>query len=711
MAKRAWLSIQNAASGGDAAEIMIYDRIGKDFLGDGGIAAKEFGEALAQIPKGRSIRCRINSIGGNVWDGMAIYSLLKERREQVMCIVDGVAASIASVIACAGKRTVMPKNALMMVHAPYSFCEGDAAKMRAMADRLEAHKKAICSVYAEKTGKSDAEIAAVMDAGEKWFTGEEAKAFGLCDDCTEEEAAMNAATDFDFSQFRCVPAVLRGKPGNQAAGWQTPGRAEERDSMNKNAILNLLKEHGMEVPSDATDEVILAKLAELGTKAKEVQAAASSPQLTDLENKLKDITTALDNERRATVTAAVQACIDEARIPAESKDKWVTRALADQTVLDDLRKLPSKPPGAAPLMGGLEVLSEDSRNVVKAMTQHLAKPGDVAGIIGGAPVRNVAIGSIYRKERERLLPVLNAGTNTISSDLKRVLILNEIVRAFALRVLPLRAFATVFENVALQGTDEVVVPYYPLRADASTDWNASNGYVFSGTNEVSSVKVTVNKRKYQPIDFTSNEFRRQPFLDLVRFRTMNAEKLGYDVLIDILSEVTLANYGAAVYDGGADAFDSDDIADLYGIANDLNWPEAGRSLIVNTAHDTALKKDPSYKLALNIGGTEIIRTGKVPNIGGFDYYYMPNFPTNSEKLAGVMAHASALAVATAPVDPAPGVRDQLMAYETVTDAATGITMNYRAWGDPQMDKQYETIETAYGYKKLLAAALKRICTP
>lgn len=354
----------------------------------------------------------------------------------------------------------------------------------------------------------------------------------------------------------------------------------------------------------------------------------------------------------------------------------------------------------------IQIVNPDVQNVLTEL-ENIAKLGRYQQT-SNAPARAAAVGSLYGEHRERILPVLNAGTNTISADLKRVAILQETIRAFALRLLPLRLFSTVFNNVPLQGTDEITVPYFPLRTDASNNWNAANGYVFSGTTNTQAKKITVDKRKYQPLDYSSETFRRQPGFNVAALGAMNAERLAADVLFDVLSIVTESNFGPAVKSIDPAGYVSDDVVDLQTAANDLNWPETGRGLIVNTAVDGALKKDNAFKLALNIGGTEVIRGGQLPNVFGFQYAYMPNFPTNSENLIGMITFASAILAAFSPVEPAAGVRSRLIAYDVVTDPQTGISMNYRHWGDPQMDKDYEVIETAYGFEAGETAALRRL---
>ena len=316
------------------------------------------------------------------------------------------------------------------------------------------------------------------------------------------------------------------------------------------------------------------------------------------------------------------------------------------------------------------------------------------------------------ERRNFISAVLNTTTTvTIDSALKRVAILNETIRAFATRILPLRLFATAFQNVPLQGTDEIVVPYYPLQTATSTDWNAADGYAFADTVTSSMKKITVNKRKYQSVDFGSDTLRRQPAFNAARLGTMNAEKLAVDVINDVLSAVTASAFGSAALTCAAAAITSDDIATLAGACNAAHWPDAGRGLIVDSAVNTALMKDESYKLAVNIGGTEVVRGGRLPMLSGFEYAWMPSLPTNSEKLIGFACFMSGILAAFCPVEPSPEVRNALSAYEIVTDPASGISLNYRAWGDADLDRSKQVIECAYGYVAGEAAAIKRICTP
>jgi ATP-dependent protease ClpP protease subunit len=695
-----WFTVKNEATA-PSAEILIYDKIGKDWWSNDGIAAKDFNESLKGIPADREITCRINSVGGNVWDGMAIYSMLHARKDKVTCHVEGVAASISSVIACAGKKLVMPKNSLLMMHPPSALPQDslNAQQCRDLATKLDVHAKAIASVYASKTGKSEEEMLAKVNSGETWMSGEDAKDFGLCDEVSDEIVMTAQVKDFDFSQFRAVPGSLRSK---QAVN-------NKEIIMNKDEMVALLRERGVTVANDATDAWIKDEVKKLTAKPAATPPtpapANNVPQnVIDLQNQVTQINNQLAAEKKTRIEAIINGLVTECRVTAAEAPKAILRAVADETYLDELRNRPAVLPGSEPVRAGLQVLGEDVRNVIKGIEKHVVT-GPRA--VENATERGAAIGAIYAKEREKIIQVLNAGTNTISADLKRVAILQETIRAFATRLLPLRLFSTVFGNVPLQGTDEVVVPYFPLQTAASTDFVQANGYVFAGATNSSSKKITVNKRKYQPLDYSSNDFRRQPYFDAVRLGAMNAEKLGVDVLMDILSVVTLANFGAAAKTLATASWTSDDIVDMMGACNDAMWPDAGRSFIMTSALNTVLQKDNNYQLAINIGGTEVIRGGKLPNISGFDVAWMPNLPANGQNLIAFAAFASAILSAFAPVDPAAGVRQQLLAYEVATDPATGISFNYRHWGNPDADVDREVIECAYGYAAGEAAAIKR----
>jgi hypothetical protein len=303
-------------------------------------------------------------------------------------------------------------------------------------------------------------------------------------------------------------------------------------------------------------------------------------------------------------------------------------------------------------------------------------------------------------------PIVNDGTNTIATDLKRVAFSKNVMRAFRKRAVAFKIFSTGFNNVALEGTDEMAVPYYPLTTDASADFDPATGYTFGDTS-TSSVTVTINKRKYQSLSFSSAEKARQPNLNPELLASLKGEKLALDVWADVLSAVTLANFGAAVKTQAASAYTSNDLADLKTVADKAQWPEAGRGLVVSSDIDNQLLKDDSFKITFAFGSSSAIQEGQLVRVSGFDYVSNPNIPSNSENLIGFLAHKAAIAVGFSPIKPTLEVA-RLASYELITDEETGLTLEYRRWGSADFDSTREVIECNYGYQIANTAALKRL---
>lgn len=297
--------------------------------------------------------------------------------------------------------------------------------------------------------------------------------------------------------------------------------------------------------------------------------------------------------------------------------------------------------------------------------------------------------------------------NTIPASLKRDVILQNAMREFKRRILPVMAFATAFRNVPLQGTNKILVPYFPLNATASADFNGT--YTAAADSAVTTKEVEVTKRKYQSLAFTSEEAARQPFLDIERNVMMKVEKLAADVLDDIFSVIKAAAYNATTIPAvAASAFDLDEALSLRKLCNEDNWTNVGRSIVLDSAVWLNLLKDARLGMA-NAGSTDPVRQGTLGGkIAGFDPYEVPSMPANGENLIGFVTIPSAIAVAFSPIQPAPAVRAALSEYQIITDPDSGLSLEYRVWADPNTDTQKEVIECNYGYAALETKALKRI---
>ena len=206
-----------SAADAGAHELWIYGDIGESWSGES-VQARDFVRDIAAIQTSHLV-VRINSYGGSVSDGLAIYNALKRHPAQVTVTIDGVAASVASLIAMAGDVVEMAENALMMVHAPWAGAQGNARDLREFADMLDKYAEAMVSSYASKTGRRPAELLALLTDGEDhWYSADEAKAAGFVDAVTP---AVPVAAALDHKRFK-VPARLAGRFSKESTVTTTP---------------------------------------------------------------------------------------------------------------------------------------------------------------------------------------------------------------------------------------------------------------------------------------------------------------------------------------------------------------------------------------------------------------------------------------------------------------------------------------------------------
>ena len=167
-------------------ELLIYTDIGESFFYDS-VSAKSVKAQLDSMTGDLSVR--INSPGGDVFDGFAIFNMLDQYEGKVTVHVDGLAASAASVVAMAGDEIVMADNALMMIHDPWTISVGDSTEMRTTADLLDKIKGSILTTYLSKSGLDEADIADKM-AAETWFSADEAIEYGFATAKASEKASI-----------------------------------------------------------------------------------------------------------------------------------------------------------------------------------------------------------------------------------------------------------------------------------------------------------------------------------------------------------------------------------------------------------------------------------------------------------------------------------------------------------------------------------------
>ena len=188
----------NSISG--SGELLLYGEIGN---WSDGLDPETVVRQLEQA-SGNIIKVRIHSGGGSVVDGLAIYNLLKHSKKSVHVYIDGLAASIASVIAMAGNKVFMPENAWLMIHSPWNSATGNAAAFRQIADSLDAFESNLITIYREKTGMAASKLKTMLEA-ETWINASEAKKLGFIDEII---TSVKAAASIDLTALKNAPKQL-----------------------------------------------------------------------------------------------------------------------------------------------------------------------------------------------------------------------------------------------------------------------------------------------------------------------------------------------------------------------------------------------------------------------------------------------------------------------------------------------------------------------
>lgn len=199
---RRWYEIK-AQDG--AVEVMIFDEIGL-----WGIRAEDFRREFDRsVANASHINVVVNSPGGDVFDGVAIYNTIARYRERTTVEIAGVAASIASIIALSGDRMVMDTGTFFMIHNPWALAIGTSADLRQRADTLDAVRDEMVGIYEERSGLSRDEVLEAMDA-ETWYNPDQAYQAGFAQEITTREDEEVAARTFDWRTYgyRRVPQPL-----------------------------------------------------------------------------------------------------------------------------------------------------------------------------------------------------------------------------------------------------------------------------------------------------------------------------------------------------------------------------------------------------------------------------------------------------------------------------------------------------------------------
>lgn len=237
-----WYRVSNAANlaAGEPLQVDLMDEIG-----GWGVQASDFLRDLRAADDGqRPVVVNIASIGGDVWQGIAISNALRRMGDRVTACITSVAASIASVVAVGAHRVVMPENAMMMIHNPWAVVAGEADELREAADLLDKVKAALVATYRAKAPALSEDELAKMLSAETWLTAAEAHAMGLVDEVQPLLPIKASARLYaQCGRFKAAPAALLA--ALQPAADPAPAPAVDP----------------VEDPAPAADPIALARLA------------------------------------------------------------------------------------------------------------------------------------------------------------------------------------------------------------------------------------------------------------------------------------------------------------------------------------------------------------------------------------------------------------------------------------------------------------------
>jgi len=208
------MNIRFLQKGNAVGEIYLYDEVGDGFFT--GMGAKTFQQELTKLGRVDAINLHINSPGGSVFDGVTIYNLLAQHPARINVSVDGIAASIAAVIAMAGDEINMADNAMMMIHNTHTVAVGGAEDLRKTADLLETLNGVTAQTFATRSGQTLAAVHKIMD-DETWLTAAQARELGFADNVTESMPIAACLNGNAARMFRAVPTRLAFTIGQRVA--------------------------------------------------------------------------------------------------------------------------------------------------------------------------------------------------------------------------------------------------------------------------------------------------------------------------------------------------------------------------------------------------------------------------------------------------------------------------------------------------------------
>ena len=283
--KENWYNIQSKTSN-KVVDVYIFDEIGAF-----GMNAQSFIDEIKGF-KNTPLNLHINCVGGDVFEGMAIYNVLKKRTAETTVYIEGIAASMGSVVALAADKVVMAENSLFMIHNAWGGAMGEAKELKKTANLLEKISNEIADIYIKKTNLPYDKVKEMMDE-ETWLNADEAFELGFVDSISD---AIKVAAKYDVSKFKNITnEEIKSKLN---INLKSKNMTEELKNWFNSKIEDIITrvksdDSNVEVGESTTEvEVTISDEAEILNKFSELEgnAATLSGSVTDLEGEKETLT-------------------------------------------------------------------------------------------------------------------------------------------------------------------------------------------------------------------------------------------------------------------------------------------------------------------------------------------------------------------------------------------------------------------------------------
>jgi ATP-dependent Clp endopeptidase proteolytic subunit ClpP len=639
-----WLSYSPRASVHEPAVLQIFDQIGEDWFGGSGVSAKAFSQAMQEVGPGPLV-VEINSPGGNVWDGLAIYNMLRGRQAPVTTRVVGIAASIASIIALAGDTVEIADAALIMIHDPSGMVAGSSEDMRKMADALDQHAEVLAGIYRKKTGRSIESIRAAMKS-ETWFTADEAIQYGLANRHTDEQMSI-AACWHPRAVTKTAPETVRS---NLRRGLEQYAEGLAGDGLEKQTVLDAEALVAGEAP---TEDKIRTANAWWGRNERFLEAEANTPA--DVAANLwggaagrdwfKALYAQLEVEEGETTDKTLSTGSTNA-----ADDGATTAPTSQQTPhnMTDSNTVVAAAPSAPTALDIDAIVAKAVAAAISAKTITAAPaPEPVAPVrienLGNALLekhRGFQAGNDRRKflvaNHSELLrqSAIHApqNANTFASGLVVDYLADAVITVAATRLALVSAFSRNVGLDNLRPRASVQVKKYTTGTAAQTNptsWETNNDSTLAATS------VTVNQISK---NFTVTQQELNQGFMLSDLAAGSADLFAYGISDVLTALMVSGNYGTAVTIGTAANFDTSDLPAILALAKNYR----SKNLILDGGHIARLQ----FSAASNTfpdSRLELLANGRF----GFDVVAENNRWTSAEtNTAGFVCGPDAIAIAS-----------------------------------------------------------------